>query len=217
MKDGILDPLKGKCPLNGCRCLFLGWSRGLAPAAVVSYHYCPPCGASFLVVDESPSGGDLSVLRGGAGERQLSNHPPDSYTHVRIADRDLAVHRDELAAAVRRFLSARTANKQVRCTQSHGPSDVLSQWGIMMERTLYLSGCDSCLLAYVQERDRAYGWELAAQFSFDIAQAGWAIREVQSTAMDPGVLGTCLELLNRVRSGYDASTRTFAQRCWGMV
>lgn len=217
MKDGVLDPLKGKCPLSGCRSLFLGFSRAVAPAALVSYHYCPPCGASFLVVDESPSGGDRSVLRGGSVERQLQNHPPDAYTHVRLSDRDLAAHRDQLAAAVRRFLEARSANKAIRCAQNHTVSDILSQWGIMMESSLYLSGCDICLVACVQERNRAYGWELAATFNFDVPAAGWALREVQSQAMDPGVLNTCLELLNRLRSGYDATRRAFAQRNWGLV
>lgn len=217
MKDGILDPMRGKCPLAGCRLLFLGGTRALAPAAVVSYHYCPPCTASFLVVDESPSGGGTLVLRGRADARDFTQHPPDPYRHLRLSDRDLAVHRDELAAAVLRFRTSLTSGKQLRCAQSHVPADRMSQWGIMMERSLYLSGCDTCLIACVQERDRCYGWELGVTFAYDVARSDWVLREVHRPSMDPGVLATCLALLNRLRSGYDTLSRTFENRRWGLV
>lgn len=217
MKDGVTDPLKGKCPLAGCRCLFLGWARALAPEALVSYHYCPPCAASFLVVDETPSGGHTQVLRGRTDEREFTSHPPDPYRHIRVSDRDLVVHRDELAQAVRRFRSSLSASKQVRCALAHGPSDRLSQWGIMLERSLYLSGCDTCLIASVQQRDLFYGWELGVTYAFDPAASDWVLREVHRPSMDPGVLATCHALLSRLRSGYDAFSRTFANRPWGLV
>lgn len=189
----------------------------MSPAALVSYHYCPPCSASFLVVDEGPSGGELAVLQGRSDDPELTNHPQKPYRHLRVAERDLASYRNELAAAVRRFQTARHANKQVRCAQSHSTMDTLSQWGIMMERSLYISGCDTCLTAYVQERDRFYGWELGVIYAYDIAQTAWTLREVHRPSMDPGVLNSCLDLLNRIRAGYDAASRSFTERCWGLV
>lgn len=212
-----MDPLKAKCPLEGCRLLHLGWARQVAPAGAVSYHYCPPCTVAFLVVDERQSGGRLSVLKARLEDPQLVYYPPDVSRAVRLTDREIALHRDELNAAVRRFLEGRMGTKQVRCAKNHGPADPIAQWGVMMSRSLYLSGCDACLIAFVQARDDDYGWELALSFGFDVGPCSWVLKEIHRASMDPSVVQECLRLLEGVRSGYDPATRTFANRPWGIV
>ena len=74
--------------MNGCRALFLGWAQVLAPEAVVSYHFCPPCDTAYLVVDERPSGGHLLVLKGKVDDVRFAQHPPDHYRHLHLSDRE---------------------------------------------------------------------------------------------------------------------------------
>jgi hypothetical protein len=216
MRDATTDPLKGKCPLSGCRLLHLGWARQ-APETSVSYHYCPPCDQAFLGVDERTLGGRLLVLKSHVEDNRLTSWPPDVSHGTRLTQREILIHRDELQEAVRRFKEGRMITKQWRCAGNHGPGDRLSQWGVMMERSLYISGCDACLIAFAQAREEDYGWELAITFGFDIAHSTWNIRQVHRPTMDPSVQATCLALLERLRSGYDPMEKTFANRPWGLV
>jgi hypothetical protein len=217
VQGGSTDPLKGKCPLAGCRLLYLGWVRRVAPESSISYHYCPPCAMAFMVFDERVSGGALSVLKGRLDDREMTYHPPNVSRMTRVPMREVDEHREELMDAVRRFESGRMSTKQVRCSGNHGVGEPIAQWGAMMERTLYVSGCDTCLIAFVQARDKDYGWELALSFVFDTANQQWVLREKHRSGMDPSVIQSCQDLLEHVRSGYDPVTRTFANRTWGVV
>lgn len=212
-----MDPLKAKCPLSGCRLLHLGWARRVAPEASISYHYCPPCDTAFMVFDERPSGGVVSVLKCRPDDDQMTYHPPNVSQVVRVPPRELQVHKDELVESVRRFQQGRMVTKQVRCSGNHSTGEPIAQWGVMMERSLYLSGCDTCLIAFVQARDDDYGWELALSYVYDTGSLEWVLREKHRPGMDPSVLQSCQELLERVRSGYDPVSRTFANRTWGLV
>ena len=217
MQETNTDPLKGKCPLSGCRLLHLGWVKRLAPEASVSYHFCPPCDVAYMVFDERASGGAVSVLKGRPDDVQMTYHPPNVSQMVRVPSREVEQHREELNDAVRRFKNGRMSTKQVHCSGNHGIGEQIAQWGVMMERTLYVSGCDTCLIAFVQARDPHYGWELALSYTYDTANMKWVLRDKHRPGMDPSVLQSCQDLLERVRSGYDPVSRTFANRPWGLV
>jgi len=167
------------CPLDDSRLVYLAGSYG-EHNVDLSVCYCPRCDVAMVYLSKAQARSTPSPLQWHRHGDQLELREQDRKSWGKLPRPFREEWEANIRQRVKQFLDGRFS-ETVRCPLDGVQLTVLHRWDEAGVLPWLLAWCRDCGMGFLFARDADYGWEHAADVTWDAARNRFVLGEVRET------------------------------------